>query len=222
LSLPFVGLTLAKISRMKKFLIALLVLAVIIFAIYMIYPLVSPKRKDTTEDKEPVPLSIKDKSDAFRKAFGQLMTEYYSMKDAFVNWDTVGVNKAALRVQSLADSLPYHEMQADSSIVETAKTFSMSVSAEAKGVLGERDITQKRHSFNVLSENLYNLIRTVRYGGEIIYHQHCPMAFNDTDEAYWLSNSNEIKNPYLGTSHPKYKAGMLHCGDVADSLDFRK
>ena len=184
--------------------------------------MLSPKREDTTENKEPVPLSITDKSDAFRSAFGNLMTAYYSMKDAFVKWDTVGVNKFALNVQQLADSLPYHEMKADSSIVETAKTFSMSVSAEAKGVMGEKDITQKRHSFNVLSENLYNLVRTVRYNGEVIYHQRCPMAFNDTEEAYWLSNSNEIVNPYLGTSHPKYKAGMLHCGDVADSLDFTK
>lgn len=207
---------------MKKFLIALLVLGVIVFAVYMIYPMINPKRKDTTENQEPVPLSVTSKSDAFRTSFSSLMTAYYTMKDAFVNWDTAGVHKAALQVQQLADSLPYQEMQADSSIVETARSFSMSVSAEAKGVLGETDITQKRHSFNVLSENLYNLIRTVRYGGEVVYHQRCPMAFNDNDEAYWLSNSSEIMNPYLGTSHPKYKAGMLHCGEVVDSIDFRK
>jgi len=46
------------------------------------------------------------------------------------------------------------------------------------------------------------------------------MAFNDSDEAYWLSNSREIVNPYLGKKHPRYKAGMLACGDLTDSLDF--
>jgi hypothetical protein len=204
---------------MKKFLIALLVLGVIAVAIYWFY---SRSPKDTTENKEPVPLSISDKSDAFKSAFSSLMSSYYAMKDAFVNWDTATANREALAVQMKADSLPYHEMKADSSVVETARGFSMSISGEAKGIIGEKDIEQKRRTFYTLSENLYNLVRTVQYGGEIIYHQRCPMAFNDTEEAFWLSNSNEIVNPYLGKSHPKYKAGMLHCGDISDSLDFRK
>ena len=204
---------------MKKFLIAILALAVIVLVIYW---LKATKPKDTTENKEPVPLAITDKSDVFRSALNNLMTSYYTLKDAFVNWDTVAVDKAALAVQMQADSLPLSELKADSNIVETARSFSMSVSGEAKGVIGENNIEQKRRSFYTLSENLYNLVRTVQYGGEIIYHQHCPMAFNDTEEAYWLSNSNQIVNPYLGKSHPKYKAGMLHCGDISDSLDFRK
>ena len=203
---------------MKKFIIALLALAAIIFVIYWLR---AGKPKDTTENKEPVPLAITDKSDAFRSAVGDLMTSYYSLRDGFVNWDTVAINKAALALQLKADSLPLAELKADSNIVETARTFGMSVSGEAKGVIGENNIEQKRRSFYTLSENMYNLLRTVRYSGEVIYHQHCPMAFNDTEEAWWLSNSNEIVNPYLGKSHPKYKAGMLHCGDISDSLDFR-
>lgn len=204
---------------MKKFIIALLVLGAIAFLIYWFK---AAKQKDTTEDKEPVPLAITDKSDAFRAGVGELMTAYYSLRDAFVNWDTAAVNKAALNVQLKADSLPLTELKADSNIVETARTFGMSVSSEAKGVIGEPNIEQKRRSFYTLSENLYNLLRTVQYSGEVVYHQHCPMAFNDAEEAWWLSNSSEIVNPYLGKSHPKYKAGMLHCGDISDSLDFRK
>jgi hypothetical protein len=48
--------------------------------------------------------------------------------------------------------------------------------------------------------------------------QECPMAFNDTETANWISNSSEIINPYLGNNHPKYKAGMLHCGELKDSI----
>jgi hypothetical protein len=204
---------------MKKFIIALLVLGAVAFLIYWFK---AAQPKDTTEDKEPVPLAITDKSDAFRAGVGELLTAYYSLRDAFVNWDTAAVNKAALNVQLKADSLPLTELKADSNIVETARTFGMSVSSEAKGVMGESNIEQKRRSFYTLSENLYNLLRTVQYSGEVVYHQHCPMAFNDAEEAWWLSNSSEIVNPYLGKSHPKYKAGMLHCGDISDSLDFRK
>lgn len=203
---------------MKKFIIAVLVLVVVSVGVYWF--LVKPE--DTTEKTEPVPLTITDKSNAFQAGMANLMTTYYSMKDAFVKWDTVAANKAALELQAKAQALPMTELKADSNIVLTAKDFSESIVAESKGILGETNIEQKRRSFHMLSEHLYNLLRTVRYSGEIVYHQSCPMAFNDEEEAFWLSNSNEISNPYLGTSHPKYKDGMLKCGEVKDSLDFRK
>ena len=72
----------------------------------------------------------------------------------------------------------------------------------------------------MLSGELYDLIRTVRYDRETIYHIRCPMAFGDSAEAYWLSNSSKIVNPYLGKNHPSYKNKMLGCGELVDSLDF--
>lgn len=203
---------------MKKVILALVVLVIVSVGVYWFLA----KPEDTTEKKEPVPLTITDKSDAFQASMADLMATYYGMKDAFVKWDTVAANKAAVDIQAKAERLPMNELKADSGIVQTAKDFSASVVAEAKGILGENDIEQKRRSFHMLSEHLYNLLRTVRYSGEVVYHQRCPMAFNDTEEAYWLSNQSEIMNPYLGTSHSKYKDKMLHCGDIADSLDFRK
>ena len=203
---------------MKKIIIALLVLAIASIGVYWFLA----KPKDTTEKKEPVPLTITEKSDAFQAGMADLMTTYYAMKDAFVNWDTTSANKAAYEIQNKVNALPMTELKADSAIVQTAKDFGQSIVAEAKGIIGENNIEQKRRSFQMLSEHLYNLLRTVRYTGEIVYHQKCPMAFNDNEEAYWLSNRSEIVNPYLGTSHPKYKNKMLDCGEVVDSLDFRK
>jgi hypothetical protein len=60
----------------------------------------------------------------------------------------------------------------------------------------------------------------VRYDESTIYLQECPMAFNDTDPGLWLSKTSDIRNPYLGVQHPKYKSGMLECGETKDSLDF--
>jgi hypothetical protein len=48
------------------------------------------------------------------------------------------------------------------------------------------------------------------------------MAFNDDEEAWWISNEHKIENPYLGKKHPKYKGSMIECGDITDSLDFSK
>jgi len=203
---------------MKKVL-SLLILILLIVAVYWIF---FKKRKDTTETQQPVPLAVTNKSDAFNTTFGNMLAVYYNLKDAFVDWDTARVNQLTRSLKAQADSLPVKQLKADSSIIKMAQDYSGTISGEAMGILGEKDIQEKRKSFYTLSEALYELVRTVRYDGQVIYHQHCPMAFNETEEAFWLSNKNEIVNPYLGNKHPKYKTGMLHCGDVTDSLDFRK
>ena len=120
---------------------------------------------------------------------------------------------SALLLKSNADSLKLDELKADKSIIEMAKGYQESISAEAAALQGEKDIEGKRKSFQVISDNLYDLVRTVRFDKQKLYHQFCPMAFNDQG-AYWLSPNSDIKNPYFGKK-------MLTCGEVKDSVDFR-
>jgi len=202
---------------MKRVLILLLVILLIV----VVYWLVVKKDRNTTENVKPAPLTVSNQNGAFNAAFANLLNTYYEVKDAFVEWDTAKVNKAAVRLKTLADSLPVHEIKADSTIITLADADAKTISGEALGIIGETDIAEKRKSFYTMSEALYEMIRTVRYKGEVVYHQHCPMAFGDDQEAFWLSNSNKVVNPYLGNKHPKYKGTMEGCGDVTDSLDFR-
>ena len=44
------------------------------------------------------------------------------------------------------------------------------------------------------------------------------MAFGEGKDASWLSNTEEIINPYLGKNHPEYKGTMLHCGEIKDTI----
>ncbi|HUQ96340.1 MAG TPA: hypothetical protein VM010_01660, partial [Chitinophagaceae bacterium] len=80
--------------------------------------------------------------------------------------------------------------------------------------------TEKRHAFHSFSQNLYDLLRTIKYDGATVYLQQCPMAFNETEEGLWLSKTEKIRNPYLGLHHPKYKGGMISCGETKDVLHF--
>ena len=82
------------------------------------------------------------------------------------------------------------------------------------------DLTAKRRALNTISDHLYNFLRVVKYGQKKVYWQECPMAFNDTESGFWLSDSAAIRNPYLGMHDPKYGSGMLRCGETRDSLDF--
>ena len=167
---------------------------------------------------EPVPqgpLGKSKNSDVFNASFKTLLTDYYALKDQFIAEDIVKVDAAAKKLITSTDSLQLKELKADSGLVQTAQSFAASVSGDLKAVLAAKNLTDKRRAFSNASENFYNLARVVQYDREIIYHQHCPMAFDDNQpDAFWLSNSPDIKNPYL----PKK---MLECGDVPDSLDYR-
>ncbi|MBL0134337.1 MAG: DUF3347 domain-containing protein [Chitinophagaceae bacterium] len=140
------------------------------------------------------------------------MTAYLDIKEGLFKDDTVAINKAAVALQVAADSLKVNDMKADSLIKETAKNYAATISGSAKGLLGEADIEAKRKEFEMITNVLYDLTRTVKYDGKKIYYQYCPMAFNNKG-AYWLSGEREIQNPYFG-------AKMPDCGSLEDSLDF--
>ena len=200
-----------------------LVLLIIIFALagLLAYKLFSHKEEPVAIKKDQ-PLTIGKNSGPFNTAFAAMMGDYYGVKDALVEWDSVKAGQQAQALLMKVDSLPFKDMKADSSVILTAQTIASGVSNETKGFIGETTIDQKRREFAMITEQLYNLIRTVRYDGEIIYYDKCPMAFNDSEEAYWLTDNSKILNPYLGNKHPKYKQKMLGCGEITDSLNFAK
>lgn len=202
---------------MKKF---ILLAIVFLAAGFLAWKLLSdkPVHSGVPADK---PLSIAQKSGAFNDSFAILLNSYYSVRDALVDWDTLKADQAAYILSAKADSLPVQLVKADSGIILTAKSLAASLSGDAKGFTGENGIEGRRHSFDLMTEELYNLLRTVRYDQGEIYHIKCPMAFSDTIPAFWLSNTSAVINPYLGNKHPTYKAKMLHCGELVDSFPSR-
>ena len=200
---------------MKKGLLLIAITALVV-ACYFIFA--GNNDDEKSDEVKQQPLARGKNSDAFNKPFNEMLNEYFALTNAFVEWDTVAAGKAATALGDLAAKVPYEKLTADTTIIATAKSFSESVTAEAAGISGETTIEGMRRSFYTLSENLYNLLRTVQYDQQVIYHDKCPMAFNDSEEAYWISNSKKVINPYLGKAHPTYKATMLHCGEIKDSI----
>jgi hypothetical protein len=197
---------------MKKVLIAVLLLAALGYSGYYFFG----NKENKNKDEDPRPLAINKNSGAFNQSYQQLMTGYYNLKDALVASDTVRANSASQQLVVYADSLAINEIVADSTgvIRETAKTFSAAISGSAQALVKENTIEAKRKEFEIISDALWSLTRTVKYDGEKVYYQFCPMAFNNKG-AYWLSNQPVIRNPYFGDEMPE-------CGKVEDSLDYSK
>lgn len=207
---------------MKKALIGIILVAIAGFAVYKLA--FDKGSKDGPKGAKQQPLAISKNSSAFNESFDRLLTGYFELKDALVEYDTLKANAAARNVAGYADSLQTEQITGDSTgdIQKMAADYAASISGSAKGLVGEGDLTKKKREFQMMSESLYELVRTVRYDRKKLFHQHCPMAFNDDEEAYWISDNNKVVNPYLGKKHPKYKDAMLGCGDITDSLDYTR
>jgi hypothetical protein len=195
---------------MKKF---ILLIVIFIAACFLAYKLLSDKPVHVDAPKDQA-LRISKNSPAFNNAFDSLLEQYFNIRDALVDADSLKADQAAYGLAGKADSLPTQLLKADSSIVLTARSLAVSMSGDAKGFAGEGGLEGRRQSFNVLTDELYNLVRTVHYDEGRIYHIRCPMAFKDSIEGFWLSHGTEIVNPYLGRKDPK----MLGCGEVIDSF----
>ena len=198
--------------------IAIIGLATVIIAAYFLFFNKTQSEPETAAAEPHVSTAESKNSSTFNTAFEGALNNYYAIKDALVNWDTAAAATAANNLQRSLSAVPFDELGNDSTI-SRAENVSGQIVGETEGFLSEKSIDGQRHSFYALSEQLYNLVKTVHYDRQVIYHAKCPMAFNnEQDEGWWISNKNEVINPYFGTKHPRYKNAMLNCGSVEDSV----
>jgi len=204
---------------MKNLLITLLVVAIAAFGVW--YFLFKGKKSESVSGTRQEAMTVSQHSAGFNAAMQKMMDAYYRMTEAFVQWDIDAVNKTANELKLAMDSLKIEEMKKDTLIYPTVVNQWEQVRSEIAGLLLDADLTEKRASLNMLSNQMYDLLRVVKYDVAKVYLQECPMALNNYEmAANWLSPSDSIRNPYLGLKDPKYGRGMLVCGITKDTLNF--
>lgn len=77
---------------------------------------------------------------------------------------------------------------------------------DATAIFEAGNLTAQRNYFFNLSDNMAAIAKEYSISDKEIYVQYCPMA-----KGYWLSDAQEIKNPYYG-------AQMLSCGSVSEII----
>lgn len=199
-----------------KRVLAVVFLIIILLAVWFLF-FKTEKTDHVTTEKQPT--AVQKHSSEFDAKITGMMNAYIEMKNAFVDADSVEIKAKTAQFIAATDSLNLNELrQKDSSLFQAAQQNISDIKANAEPILKENDVTEMRHDFSMVSENLYPLLKTIHYEGPKLYWQNCPMAFGDDKPANWLSNTAEILNPYLGKKHPEYKSAMLHCGENMDSL----
>ncbi len=122
---------------------------------------------------------------------GKVFQNYQQIRMALVKSDAEEVNLAA---GNLAESFNGER--------EEMKSMAMAM-------VDAKDIENQRELFSQLAEKVEPLFKESISEGAI-YKQFCPMAF-DGKGGYWISDVEEIRNPYYGEK-------MLKCGKVTETI----
>ena len=199
---------------MRK-LLAILVIAALAMGIWWMFL----KDKSPNDGTKQQPLKVGKHSSEFNQSVTNVVTEYLSLKEAFVNADTAKIKEQEKKLNAALDSIKLDELKKDTTgIFQSAQLLIGDIRSNANAILNETDITEMRQDFRMVSENLFPLLKTIHYEGVKLYWQNCPMAFGEGKDANWISNTEEIFNPYLGKNHPEFKGTMLHCGEIKDTI----
>jgi membrane fusion protein, copper/silver efflux system len=141
--------------------------------------------------------------EAFREQLTLVTTTYYPVKNALVNSDAPAAATAAKEVLKALKAVDMKVLEGKAH--DEWMVLLKPMETGATGISTKTDIEDQRKDFELLSNHLIEAVERFGLTSDKVYRAYCPMAFDD-EGAYWLSEFEDIKNPYFGAS-------MLRCGE---------
>ena len=150
-------------------------------------------------------------SDTGTQKLVTVITGYYQLKNALVATNETNTASSSISLAAAAKGLQGYLLQQDAT-PGPLKPYLDTLIVQTRIINEIKDNTceRQRLAFSTISSAMFGLIKTAEVKNMHIYHQYCPMAFNEKG-ATWLSDEGEIKNPYYGNK-------MLECGEVTDTI----
>ena len=146
---------------------------------------------------------------AFKQQLAAVLDPYLDLKNALVASNAEQAATAAEQTQQTLEKVDMtlvrgkeHQqwMNYLNTMQELLNTIKQNATLEAQ-----------RTAFAPLSKAFYQSIQQFGVTGLDAYYQYCPMA-NDNQGAYWLSDTEKIRNPYFGDK-------MMTCGSVKETIN---
>jgi hypothetical protein len=136
----------------------------------------------------------------------EIVSHYLHVKNALANDNEGEATNGAKAMEKAISGVDKSYLTSDQKKVYDGIEEDLKEHAEH---IGKSKIDHQRGHFSMMSEDIYNLVKAFG-GGQTLYHDHCAMA-NDNKGAMWLSETVDIKNPYMGSKMPK-------CGTVEEVI----
>lgn len=174
---------------------------------YFVYPGNGSSGKD---DPKSLPLTVTKHTQVFNQSLENVLKAYYTMTGAFINGDTNVINDSGSQLKAALDSFKIDELKIDSLIYQTALQPYQNAKAEIISIVSDPSIKEKRSSLNILSNELFTLLNTVRYDLAKLYWQECADAFGENIPGNWVSPREQSVNPY----------GQKDCAEIKTNINF--
>jgi Cu(I)/Ag(I) efflux system membrane fusion protein len=144
----------------------------------------------------------------FKKQLGAVYSTQLNLKNEFVNSNSSKVTESASLVEGAIGNV---DMSLVTGEMHNLWMGNMKVlNRSLDQIKSSDDIEEQRLAYADFIDELYKAIKMFGVSGVTIYYQFCPMA-RDGKGAYWLSETEEIKNPYYGEA-------MLTCGETKEVI----
>ena len=164
-------------------------------------------KNDTTQNNSSA-MSSNKRDESVDGSMKEMVSQYLQMKNALANDNGKDAASAGNAFVESMGKMDKNSLTADKktkwdNLADDAKEM-----GEHIGKNGDKLEHQREH-FDMLSNDMYDMVKTFG-AGQTLYKDFCPM-YNNKKGAIWLSETKEIKNPYLGKSMPT-------CGSVKEEL----
>ena len=145
--------------------------------------------------------------DQFRQQLKAVFAAYLPLKDALVTSEGADASDKAEQLMEVIQEVDGSLVKQEALQAWTNDLKTLTISTQT--IANSQSLEQAREMFQPLSDQLYHSLK--KFQVEVRgYRQYCPMAF-DFKGAYWLSDSEQVINPYFGDE-------MLNCGNVEERL----
>jgi hypothetical protein len=141
-----------------------------------------------------------------KPGIAQILNSYLKLKEAVTAADAPGAKAQAQAILEATAKVDATALPAEQQ--EFTKEKIAEIKQSATRMAGAANVKEQRAHLELLSEATFALTKAFGATTQKLFYQYCPMA-NNNKGAYWLSATQEIRNPYYGQ-------GMLSCGSTEE------
>jgi Cu(I)/Ag(I) efflux system membrane fusion protein len=148
-------------------------------------------------------------SPPFKESWMKVLEHYIQLKDNLVMSDSLRAQESALQFNSKLKETENKIIKEE--VRRQWKKEKAQIFKAISSLGATTSLEEQRLYFKDLSDGMINLSHYYGVPEDVVYVQHCPMAFDDQG-ADWLSTEEQIRNPYFGDQ-------MLKCGKTLEVIE---
>ena len=133
-----------------------------------------------------------------------------ALTESFIKAEANEVSKSSAQVQSSLKNVDMSLLKSSEAHMEWMMNLKEMNTAMDK-ISSSTDVKEQRTAYASFNQPLFKSLKAFGTSAGTIYYQYCPMAL-DSQGAFWLSDSKELRNPFFGGS-------MLSCGSTSETIN---